>query len=74
MERKVVYSDAGHLKERVLMSQSPSPPLSGGRDFYKEGEGNRTEIKGGGCKVLYVQMSTVHSGQPSDGPVCVILD
>ena len=25
------------------MSQSPSPPLSGGRGFYKEGEGNRTK-------------------------------
>ena len=25
------------------MSQSPSPHLSGGRGFYKEGEGNRTK-------------------------------
>ena len=73
MERKVVYSDAGHLENERLLPQSPSPPLSGGRGFYKEGEGNRTEIKGGGCKVLYMQMSTVHSYKASDGPVRIIL-
>ena len=31
------------------------------------------EIKGGGCQVLYVQMSTVLSDKARDGPVCVIL-
>ena len=42
------------------MSQNPSLPLGGGRGFHKEGEGNR-QIKGGGCKVLYVWMSTVRT-------------
>ena len=55
------------------MLQSPSPPLSGGRGFYKEREGNRTEIEEGGCKVLYVQRSTVPSGEASDSSVCVTL-
>ena len=50
MERKAVYSDAGH-PEDGLMSQSPSPPLSGGRGFYKEGEGEQNkEIREGVIK------------------------
>ena len=43
MSKKVVYSDAGHLEDRRLMSQSPSSPLHGGGGFYKEGEGNGTK-------------------------------
>ena len=74
-----ILSDAGHLEDEELMSQSPSPPLSGGRGFYKEGEGNRTrkrEVKEGGWKVLYVQMSTVYSDKANDvhHPGLVILD
>ena len=34
---------AGHLEGGGAMSQSPSLPLSGGRDFYKERDGNRTK-------------------------------
>ena len=34
----------------------------------REGEQNK-EIKGGGCNVLYVQLSTVHPRKASDGPV-----
>ena len=61
MLRKVVYSNPSHLEDKGFMSQSPSsqedggllpqspfPYLSGGRGFYKEGEGNRTETKEGG--------------------------
>ena len=43
-----LFVDAGHLDNGGPMSQSPSLHLSGHRDFYKEGKGNRTEIKGGG--------------------------
>ena len=43
----VLFADAGHLEDGGLRSQSPSPPLIGGPGFYKEGEGNRTEVKGG---------------------------
>ena len=42
-----LFSDASHLEDGGLRSQSPSPPLIGGPGFYKEGEGNRTEVKGG---------------------------
>ena len=50
-----LFSGAGHLEDERcitspspwedgrLMSQSPSPHLSGGRSFYKEGTGNRTK-------------------------------
>ena len=31
------------LEDGDLMSQSPSPHLSGGRGFYKEGGGDRTK-------------------------------
>ena len=52
------------------MSQSPSPPLSGGRGFYKEGEGNRRERSRKG----FEKFST-HRTAPSIliRPVCVIL-
>ena len=69
MQKKVVFSDAGHVEDGGLTSQSPcpwedggltsqspcpwgdggltsqspSPPLNAGRDFSKEGEGNRTK-------------------------------
>ena len=56
MQKKVVFSDAGHVEDGGLtsqspcpwedgglISQSPSPPLNAGRDFSKEGEGNRTK-------------------------------
>ena len=56
------------------MSLSPSPHLSGGRDLYKEGEGNRAKrSKEGIEKFSYVPTSTVHSGKTSDGLVCSIL-
>ena len=55
------------------MSQSPSPNLSAGRSFQKEGGGKRTKKSWeGGCKVLYVQTSIVHSNKACDGPACVI--
>ena len=38
-----LFVDASHLEDGGLTSQSPSPPLSGGRGFHKEGEGNRTK-------------------------------
>ena len=38
-----LFADAGHLEDEGRTSQSPSPPLSGGRGFHKEGEGSRTE-------------------------------
>ena len=38
-----LFSRAGNLEDGGLMSQSPSPPLSGGRGFHKEGEGKRTK-------------------------------
>ena len=38
-----LFADAGHLEDGGLMSQSSSPPLSGDRGLYKEGEGNRTK-------------------------------
>ena len=43
-----LFSVASHLEDLGLMSHSPSPPLSGGKGFYKEeGEQNK-EIKAGG--------------------------
>ena len=42
--------------------------------FIRKERGTEQRNQGAGCKVLYVQMSTVHSDKPSDGPVCVILD
>ena len=45
-----LFADSGHLEDGGLMSQSPTPLLSGGRGIYKEGEGNRTQRSGeGGC-------------------------
>ena len=38
------FSGASNLENGGLVSQSPIPHLSGGRNFYKEGEGNRTNI------------------------------
>lgn len=59
-----------HLLENGgLMLQSPCPPLLQG------GRGNQTtEIKGAGCKVLYLWTSTVHFNKASDGPMSIILD
>ena len=69
-----LFSGAGCLEDRGLMTQSLSPPLSGGGGFYKEGEGKQnTEIKGGDWKVLYMQMSTVYFSKASDSPMCIIL-
>ena len=68
-----LFSGASHLEDGGLMTPSPSPPLSGGRGVYKEGEGNRAEINGGGWKVPSVQTSTVHFGKASGGLVHVIL-
>ena len=65
-----LFSGAGCLEDRGLMTQSLSPPLSGGGGFYKEGEGNRTKRSQEGVKVPYVQTSTVHSDKASDGLVC----
>ena len=76
VKERDLFADAGHLEDGGCMSQSSSPLLSRGRGFYKEGEGNRIRIKGGGCKVLYVQMSTVYSDKANDvhHPGLVILD
>lgn len=60
-------------KDSGRVSQSPPPPLSAGRGVDKEGEGNRTKIRGGGRKVLHVQTSQVHSCNASHCPVCNIL-
>ena len=38
-----LFADFGCLEDGGLMSQSPSPHLSAGRGFYKEGERNRTK-------------------------------
>ena len=55
-----LLSGAGHLEDGGLMSQSPSSPLSGGRGFCKEGEGNRTKrTRKVVEKFSYVQMSPV---------------
>ena len=58
---KPIYWEDGdsHLKAHLHL------PLEA-KVSYKEGEGNRTEIKGGGCKIPYVQTSTGHSDKTSD--------
>ena len=38
-----LFADACYLEDGGLITQSPSPNLSGGRGFYKEGKGNRTK-------------------------------
>ena len=43
MQRKVVYFQVPATWKMGTQSPSPSPPLSGGRGFYKEGEENRTK-------------------------------
>lgn len=62
------------------MFQSPSPHLSAGRGFRKEGEGKQNkQVKGRELKVFYIQASTVHfdkdleNGQLMDGLVYVVL-
>ena len=68
-----IWEDGG------LLSQNPSffffsiLTSSAGRGLYKEGEEKQNkEIKGGGWKVLYVQMSTVHSHKdPETGQVVI---
>ena len=49
----------------------PVSHLSGGRGFYKEPGEQTKAAKGGACKVLSVQTSTVHSHKTSDGLVSV---
>ena len=62
------------MEDGGLTSQSPSPPLSGGSEFYKEGgETEQRDQGGGGFEVLYVQTSTVHSNKASDSLVCIVL-
>ena len=56
-----------------LTSQSPSSHLNGGRDFYKEGERNRTERSSEGIETFPTCRGAVHSNKASDIPVCVIL-
>ena len=71
---KVLFSGAGNMEDGGLTSQSPSPPLSGGSEFYKEGgETEQRDQGGGGFEVLYVQTSTVHSNKASDSLVCIVL-
>ena len=44
-----LFSDASHLEDGGLMSQSPSLYLHAGKGSHKEGEGKlNREIKGGG--------------------------
>ena len=48
--------------------------LSVATEVFIRGRGEQNkEIKGGGCKVLNLQTSTVHSDKASDGLVCIIL-
>lgn len=61
------------LEDGGLASRGPSPPLGGGRGFKRRVRGQNKEIRGGDCKVLYMPMSTVHSGKASDSEVCVVL-
>ena len=61
-------------KDGGIMSESLSYYLSIGRGFYLEGEGKQNrEIRRGGWKVLYMQMSWVHSHKARDGLVWVTL-
>ena len=68
-----LLSGTSHQEDGGLASQSPSPPLSAGRGFIRRERGQNKEIRGGGCKVLYTQNSTVQSNKAGDGPGCVIL-
>ena len=84
-----LFSGAGHLEDGGLVSQSPSPRkmdshleahvyLSVEAEvFIMRQKGTELGNQGGDWKVpykvLYVQMSTVHSDKASDGPVCIIL-
>ena len=73
-----LFSGAGHLEGGGLVSQSPSPGkmgdsrlkahhhLSVQAEVFIRRERGTEEIKGGGCKVLYVQTSPVHSHKASD--------
>ena len=49
-EKKVVYSDANHLEDVGLMSQSPYPHLSTGRGFHKEGRETELRYQGEGVE------------------------
>ena len=82
-----LFSDASNLEDGGLSPQSPSPgkirdsshkahlPLSleAERFFIRREKELNKEIKRGGCKVLCMQTSTVHSDRDRDSPVCVIL-
>ena len=66
---------ACHLGRRGLMSQSPSPPLSAGRGFYKERKGNRTKRPREGIekfsmcrRAQSIPVRTVMSGVHHPGP------
>ena len=45
-----LFSGAGHLEDGGLMSQSPSPPLSGNRGFYKRERGTEQRGQGRGLQ------------------------
>ena len=73
MYQIVVYSDAGHLEDGGLMSQSLSPYRSGGKGFYKDERSTQQRDQGRQLKVLYLQTSTFHSDKDNVGPVCILI-
>ena len=53
-----VFSGTSNLGDGRLMSQSPSPHLSGGRGVYKEGEVNRAKRSREGFEELSIHRPT----------------
>lgn len=41
--------------------------------FIREERGTKRRIKGRSCRIVLMQMSTAHSNQARDGPVCIFL-
>ena len=73
VKERYLFSGAGHLEDGGLSSQSPAPPLHGGRGFIRRERGQNKEIRGGVCKVPYLPMSTVLSNKAGEGSRCIIL-